>query len=90
MLRESAFHFLRFFKGLVHLMLNILMIVGALLVFGLTLSLIFTHANKAFLPMLISDIVAGVVWIGCFILKFKYDVLILKLQPKDMNMTLYQ
>lgn len=90
MLRESAFHFLRFFRGLVHLILNLLMIMGALLVFGLTLSLIFTHANKAFGPMLITDIVAGVIWMVCFILKFKYDMLILKLQPKDINMTLYQ
>ncbi len=90
LLRGTAFHMLRLFRGLIHLILNLVMVAGALLVFGLTLSLILTHGNKSFWPMLIGDIVAFVVWVGCFILKFKYDVLIVKLQPKDTNIILYQ
>jgi hypothetical protein len=86
--RGFLFHVLSFFRGPVHLVLNIISVMGAILVLGLTLSLFFNH--KEFWPMLTMDIVAFVVWFGCFILKFKYDVLILKLQPKDINITLFR
>ena len=87
-LRGFLFHLLSFLRGPVHLLLNIISVMGAILVLGLTLSLFLSH--KMFGSMLTMDIITFVVWFGCFILKFKYDVLILKLQPKDVDITLFR
>lgn len=91
LLRGFVFYILFYLRGLAHLILGL--IGGFSGLSGVILGIVFfidrARLNNAWLMMVISLILLGLSFM-CFIIRFKYDALILKLQPKDSNITLFR
>lgn len=88
-MKPLLFHTLRFLRGPVRLLLGLLIIIFALLVFSLTFAL-FAMKGARHAPMIIGDVFCLLLWFGCFVARFQYDALILRLQPESIDMTLFQ